>query len=808
MSKPKFSRFTQWPSAIWRRLLPTKNGQISSLRIFTLAFLLLISAEVLVHVLLPEEALINDLFLDVLLILIVVFPILYFMVHKPMVAERERARERDEFHLLTSRSLRIFNHARDERVLIASVLPRLRQRLDVAVAGVCKEGDPRVFWADQTPSAQAILAFDDPSAEPNPNPICGKGDCMPMYELAMFLAEEEGFDAPARMTTRGSVWWCTNYELRKSLSYVRGKSPAQDKRHKCAMQSLAVIPVASDQGPNQYLIFGDLHAHAFNRERIQMLEWIANGLEMALSRWESEARLNDLVQSLKTSQELGKLGSFELSNQDDGRFSEELLRILGLEASKPRRCLDTLLDSIHADDRPRMERVFAEARVSEGEYDEEFRIVQPGGEVRHIHGVGGYQADGGSGKVTHQGIFQDVSVRKEVEDERSKLENRISHKHSLEIIGKLAGGVAHDFNNILTSVLCNTEILIDNFETGIPSKHTAVEHLNAIQRSATRASRLTRQLLMFGRKQTVREEEIDLADLVKEMVRMFERLLPENIQIKAAANDDMPVVKGDPGMIEQALLNLVLNARDSMPEGGRLMIDVGQEQVSEGQAEQYEDVAAGSHLVLSVSDTGSGMDEETLARAFQPFFTTKKPGKGTGLGLAMVEESVQKMKGFIVAKSHPGLGSLFQVYLPATEATERRPRPRPVLVEDLSAAGEGILVCEDDEGILELTVTMLERAGYHVYPALDGNEALLLAKEHGDDIRLLITDVIMPDMSGREVAEMLHKQIPAIRTLFISGYTEDVLSAQGIQSNNGAFLGKPFSSQELLHNVRKVLKRA
>jgi signal transduction histidine kinase/CheY-like chemotaxis protein len=808
MSEPKFNFLIHWLRVIQCRLLPRSNGQVSSLRVFVLAFVVLISAEVLVHLAIPEDSKIDDIYLDILLILVVVFPILFFMVHRPTVAERKRARERDDFHLLTSRSLRIFNSARDDRVLISSVLPRIRQKLDVSVAGVCKQGDRQIQWADAVANAQGLVAQTERPLTPNPNPLCGDSDCLLLYDLAMYLSDGDRYEPPAEMTTRGSVWWSSNRALRHSLKFVRGADPVQKSRHKCQMESLAIIPVSTDAGVNHFLIFGDPKPDAFSRERIHMLEWIANGLEMAVSRWESESKLHDLVQSLKTSQELGKLGSFEVCGSDGGHFSEELLRIIGLEASQPPACLDTLLDSIHADDRGRMEKVFAEARVSESGYDEQFRIVQPGGEVRYIHGVGGYQVELATGKAIHQGVFQDVTQRRQVEDERSQLENRMSHKHSLEIIGKLAGGVAHDFNNILTSVLCNAEILIDTFEEGVPSKNVAVEHLNAIQRSASRASRLTRQLLMFSRKQNTRQEEIVLADLVSEMVRMFQRLLPENIRITTAASSDVNVVTGDPGMLEQVLLNLVLNARDSMPSGGRLMIDVGNVDVSDEIAEQFDQVKAGSFVVLSISDTGTGMDEETLARAFQPFFTTKTPGKGTGLGLAMVEESVQKMNGFVQAKSHLGLGSIFQVYLPASGSAQPKSRPRPVLVEDGESGGEGILVCEDDAGILELTVTMLERAGYQVFAANDGSEAMKLAEQHDQEISLLITDVIMPDMSGREVAEQLHQKIPMIRTLYISGYTEDVLNAHGIPATAGAFLGKPFSSQELLQNVRKVLKRA
>ncbi len=807
MPQPNFRLISQWPRAIWGRLLPKRGGHVSSLRIFALAIGAVILVEAGVHAVIPASKQSNEWLWDLALQLIVLFPILYFMVHKPMAAERRRARERSEFHTLTSRSLRIFNSALDERVLLSSVLPRVRQKLDVSIAGVCRVGNKKIQWADETPSAQVFVGSEMAPPPVNPNPICGNSDCLPMYDLAIYLNESEGYDSPAKMTTRGSVWWSTNLALRQSLKYVRGIDPAQQKLHKCKLESLAIIPVNSDSASTEFLIFGDPRPNAFTRERIHMLEWIANGLEMAKVRWESEAKLTDLVQSLKTSQALGRLGSFEFSSLGDGHFSEELLRILGRAEGSPPACLETLLESVHADDRERMERVFAAARVALDSYEETFRIVQPGGEVRYVHALGGYSVEKG-GHSIHQGVFQDVTQRLKVEEERKQLENRISHKHSLEIIGKLAGGVAHDFNNILTSVLCNAEILIDNFEDGVPSKNVAVDHLHAIQRSASRASRLTRQLLMFGRKQRTREEEINLGDLVSEMVRMFERLLPENIRISTAATEDIRTIKGDPGMIEQVLLNLVLNARDSMPEGGRLMIDIGNVQISPEQAAAYGDIDAGAFVLMSVSDTGSGMDEETLARAFQPFFTTKKAGKGTGLGLAMVDESVQKMRGFVHAKSHPGLGSIFQIYLPAFGKRTVKPRPRPVLVTDGESHGEGILVCEDDDGILELTVTMLERAGYTVFAANDGKEAVQLAKEHVGEISLLITDVIMPDMSGKEVSDRLHEQIPMIRTLFISGYTEDVLASHGIQSDSFQFLGKPFSSSELLQNVRKVLKRA
>jgi two-component system, cell cycle sensor histidine kinase and response regulator CckA len=807
-NQTNLSRIGHWLFAKGRGAFTIQGGDISSLRLILFAVLVLLLAEIGMLKILPNAITSNDLAFDGIYISLVLLPVLYFGVHKPLLAQKLRQKQRGDFQLLTSRSLRIFNSARDERVLLSVVLPRVRQKLNVGVAGVFKVGSHHIVWADPLPSAHAFLNKGEADQATPRRSACGKGDCRPMCNLAQFLVSGDGLDTPAHTTSRGSVWWRNNRDLRTSISYVHGVAPKFAGDHKCGMQSLAFIPIYGDDGIVEILVFGDQKPNAFDRETIHMLEWIANALEMATSRWESESKLTDLVESLKTAQALGRLGSFDLPEDgQSGRFSEELLRILGRVKGGPKPTLEILLASIHSEDRERIEQVFESACRELGKYAEEFRIVRPGGEERNIYGVGRFTIQKGLGTVVHHGAFQDITQRLRDAGERSELESRVSHKHSLEIIGKLAGGVAHDFNNILTSVLCNAEILIDCFDDGIPSKHVANGHLKAIQKSALRASRLTRQLLMFGRKPVASCQEIGLPEMIADMVRMFQRLLPEDIQVSTAATEGIHMVEGDAGAIEQMLLNLVLNARDSMPEGGRLMIDLSNVELSGDAEEGTGPGKAGKFVQLSVSDTGFGMDEKILSRAFEPFFTTKKPGKGTGLGLAMVKETVAKMKGFIRAKSHPGLGSIFQIYLPASTVVKAKARPRPILAP-VQSEGQGILVCEDDRSILELTVAMLENAGYQVFAANGGHQALELARLHEQEISLLITDVIMPDMSGKEVAELLHKQIPLIRTLFISGYTDDVLLTHGIESSTAGFLGKPFTGQDLLQNVQKVLKRA
>jgi nitrogen-specific signal transduction histidine kinase/CheY-like chemotaxis protein len=393
--------------------------------------------------------------------------------------------------------------------------------------------------------------------------------------------------------------------------------------------------------------------------------------------------------------------------------------------------------------------------------------------------------------------------------EERQLEEQLHHAQKMEAIGRLAGGIAHDFNNILTAIQGYVALMREEVREG----SSLASGLDEVRRGAERAARLTDQLLAFGRRQVVRPEVLDLNDVVHEMRSMLERLIGENVRLETLAGGRIGAVRADRGHLEQVLLNLVVNAKDAMDEGGRVEISTGNLDIDEPAAASLEQpVAPGRYVVLTVTDEGQGMDEATLSRIFEPFFTTKGQGKGTGLGLSTVYGSVRQAGGYVGVRSAPGCGASFSVYLPRIEAgADRRPgdsalETPPAPDGGIDGTGETILVVEDEAPVRRLMKKILERRGYRVLSAGDGEAAVKLAAAQDGPIDLLIADLVMPGIGGREVAERLEERRPGLLTVFVSGYTADEVVRRGIVHGQHAFLPKPFTPAALLQKVRDVLE--
>ena len=372
----------------------------------------------------------------------------------------------------------------------------------------------------------------------------------------------------------------------------------------------------------------------------------------------------------------------------------------------------------------------------------------------------------------------------------------------MEAVGQLAGGVAHDFNNILTAILGNAELAATqaspNADPGLS------EVLNQISESAKRAATLTRQLLAFSRRQVAQPIDLDLNQSLKDLEDMLRRLLTENIDLHIVPAQELSLVRADPGQIEQVVVNLVVNARDAMPDGGRLQLETSDVVLDEAYAAGHVDVRPGPHVLLAVSDTGCGMAAGILDRIYEPFFTTKKAGEGTGLGLATVYGIVKQSGGHVSVYSEPNRGTTFRVYLPAAAATTTR--PRPAVDKGRPPTGtETILICEDDDAVRELAAQMVGAAGYTVLAARNGRHARQIAAAHTGHLHLLVTDVIMPDMNGKHLAEQLHLTWPDLKVLFVSGYTANVIAHHGVLDEGVQFLEKPFTRATLLRRIREVL---
>jgi PAS domain S-box-containing protein len=414
---------------------------------------------------------------------------------------------------------------------------------------------------------------------------------------------------------------------------------------------------------------------------------------------------------------------------------------------------------------------------------------------------------------------RDITERKEMErqrravlEERQLLEEQLLQAQKMEAVGRLAGGVAHDFNNMLGAITGYADLLLHRLAPD-EAVHSALQE---IMKAADRATILTRQLLLFSRKEAPAPRVLDLNEVVADVHQMLRRLIGEDIEMVTLPNPAVGRVKADPGQIEQVLLNLAINARDAMPEGGRLTIAIGQGSGVRGQGSgvgsDRSSVAPGPWpstpdpwLLLEVSDTGCGMDAETQARIFEPFFTTKEPGKGTGLGLAIVYAIIDQAGGQIQVDSAPGQGTTFRIYLPQTEE-EKEPEPAAEALAAPSSGSETILLAEDEPIVQRLVRTILEDHGYTVLEATQGDEALRLCQQHEGAIDLLLADVVMPGMNGRELAERATALRPEMKALFMSGYTDDAVLLHGVREADITFLAKPFTPSELAQRVREVLE--
>jgi PAS domain S-box-containing protein len=397
-------------------------------------------------------------------------------------------------------------------------------------------------------------------------------------------------------------------------------------------------------------------------------------------------------------------------------------------------------------------------------------------------------------------VLSDITERKRAEEENAKLEAQLQQAQKMESVGRLAGGVAHDFNNMLGIILGHTEMAIDQVDPTQP----LFANLEQIRMAANRSADLTRQLLAFARKQMVAPRVLDLNETVACMLTMLVRLIREDIRLTWEPKADLWPVKVDPSQIDQILANLCVNARDSIPEVGKITIETGNITFDEDYCAAHADFVSGEYVVLSVSDDGCGMDRETLARIFEPFFTTKELGKGTGLGLATVYGMVRQNNGFIDVHSEPGQGTTFKIYLPR-HVDQAPPVPRETLAEPAALGQETILLVEDEPALLAMTTIILEAQGYSVLTAGTPGEAIRLAGVHTGKIHLLMTDVVMPEMNGRDLAQNLLSLHPHLKCLFMSGYTADVIAHHGVLDKGLYFIQKPFSMKELAAKVREAL---
>ncbi|HTS35080.1 MAG TPA: PAS domain S-box protein [Candidatus Solibacter sp.] len=504
--------------------------------------------------------------------------------------------------------------------------------------------------------------------------------------------------------------------------------------------------------------------------------------EQALRR--SEARYRSLVQS-------SVYGIYRASLE--GRFLDvnpALITMLGYESTEEVLMLDPEKDVfVYPEEHNRLIEEFRHSGRMDGC---EVKWKRKDGRAVTVRISGRAVSSADEPADVLEAIAEDVT-------ERRVLEDQFRQAQKMEAVGRLAGGVAHDFNNLLMVISGYTEVILTQLEVD----HPLHEKGRAIQQAADRATTLTRQLLAFSRKQLLELKVVDLNAIVQDMERLLRPLIGENVELVASLMPDAGRTRADAGQLEQVLMNLVVNAKDAMPDGGKLTINTRSITMDETHRGGQTFIRPGNYVMLSVSDTGMGMDKETQSRIFEPFFTTKEKGKGTGLGLSTVYGIVKQSGGYVMVQSEKGHGTTFNIYLPRVEeAVDLNTPPVPRAAE---GGSETVLLVEDEESVRQLVRETLESRGYHVVEAENGKAGLEAAAKIQESIDLLITDVVMPGMSGHELAQQLLKIRPETKVLYLSGYTEDTVVSDGGIESGTAFLQKPFTLQNLSRKVREVL---
>ncbi len=545
---------------------------------------------------------------------------------------------------------------------------------------------------------------------------------------------------------------------------------------------------------------GELHAAlVFDEDgRVLALEGVTRDIT---GRKRAEQALQEQAAQLREAQRLARIGAWEWTPGSEAiAWSEGLNWIVGRDVSLGAPTFEALGRFYTQESWERLEATIAKTLETGLPYELELEMIRADGSTCWTTARGEVVrgADGAVAKL--RGTVQDISERKRAEKQRDHLEEQLRASQKMEAIGSLAGGVAHDFNNLVSVILSYADFASEAVPEGDPLR----DDIEEIRKAGVRAALLTRQLLAFSRKQVLEPKVLNLNLVTADLEKMLRRLIGEDIELVHALARSPGLVKADPGQIEQVIMNLVVNARDSMPSGGTLTLETSSVELDEQYAARHVAMKPGVYVVLAISDTGCGMDDATQRRLFEPFFTTKEKGKGTGLGLSTAYGIIKQSGGDIVVYSELGVGTTVKVYLPRVSdepvATRSSRAPAGPLV-----GAETVLVVEDEEAVRNLTSRILRAAGFKVLVASNGEEALQVFERHTGDIQLLVTDVVMPRMSGRQLVARLHVARPALRVLYMSGYTDSAILQHGVLAPGTKFIGKPFNAPDLVRKAREAL---
>ena len=713
----------------------------------------------------------------------------YFVSVFDVVTERKRTEEAGQVMI---DMLKLLNTAVDKRDMIHSALHRLQRFSRCEAVGIRLKGGPDYPYYETSGFSDTFVKLENHLCTYNEKGEALYGDDgRPLLECMCGNIIQGRFDPEKSFfTTDGCFWSNCTTDLLASTTDTDRQARTRNRCNGVGYESVALIPLRSGRETYGLLQFNDRQTGRFTEQSISLLRWAAENIAIFLAKKQAEEELRHSREQYRNLVE----------NMDDIVFSTDTCGLftyisptLHTFGYTPGELIGKVFYTLkHPDEPDAMREMFS--RVLEGSAEPgEFRILDKDG-ITHVIHVSCRRVQAGDTVTGVTGVITDVTGQRRTEEQL-----RMAQK--MEVVGRLAGGVAHDFNNLLSVIMHYADFALDGVRQNDPLRKDILE----IQKAAERAASLTRQLLAFSRKQMIQPRTLDLNGVVSGMEGMLSRLIGEDIELVFALGSHLNAIQADPGQIEQIVMNLVVNSRDAMPGGGRIVIETGNAELDAEYANRHMEVAPGRYVRLSVTDNGQGMDEETCARIFEPFFTTKGQGGGTGLGLATVYGIVRQNNGNIWVYSEPGKGTTIKCYLPwqpPKQADEAEPPLRRI---SRSSGGETVLVVEDETAVRDIVKRILEAAGYTVLTAANGGEALLTCEQWPEKIHLLLTDVIMPRMNGRELAGRLARVRPGLKNLYMSGYTDNSIVHHGVLDSETHFISKPFNSMDLTNKVREVL---